>query len=138
MSRSLPACAAANVSVRSGIVFLLVGGCATALHYLIAFSCVAMFAVPVLAASATGFVLSAAANYLANARLTFHSAAAHRNAAPRFAIVAAGGLALNSILLALGMAAGLGAVPAQILATIGVLIWNYLASALWTFRRRKP
>ncbi|UGQ46559.1 GtrA family protein [Massilia endophytica] len=137
MSRSLPASAAASISLRSGIAFILVGGCATALHYLTAFACVVLFAVPVLAASGIGFVLSAAANYLANARFTFRSAAAHRSAAPRFAIVACSGLALNSILLAQGMAAGLGAVPAQILATIGVLIWNYLASALWTFRRRR-
>jgi putative flippase GtrA len=137
MSRSLPVSAEANISVRSGIVFLLVGGCATALHYLIAFACLALLAAPVLAASAIGFVLSASANYMANARFTFPGAAAHAGAAPRFAVVAASGLALNSIVLALGMAAGLGPIPAQILATIGVLIWNYLASALWTFRRRR-
>lgn len=138
MAHSHSASEAANISLRSGLAFLLVGGCCTALHYLIAAAGVILLGMHMLAASAIGFMLSAAANYLANARFTFHSGAAHRNAAPRFVIVAASGLALNSIILALGMSAGLAAAPSQILATIGVLLWNYLASALWTFRRRKP
>ncbi len=127
--------ASANISLRSLASFLLVGGFATGLQYAIMALLMALAGMPALAASNTGFGISAVANYLLNARLTFRSERSHASALPRFVVTAGLGLAINSLLLSLLIAAGLHPAPAQILTTAGVLIWNYTLNALWTFKK---
>ena len=124
-----------NVSLRSLASFLLVGGFATGLQYAIMALLMALAGVPALAASNTGFALSAVANYLLNAKLTFRSERSHAATLPRFAVTVALGLGINSLLLSLLIAAGLHPAPAQVLTTAGVLIWNYTLNALWTFKK---
>jgi putative flippase GtrA len=124
-----------NISVRSLATFLVVGGFATGLQYAIMALLMALAGVPALAASNTGFAISAVANYLLNAKLTFRSERSHASTLPRFAVTAALGLGINSLLLSLLIAAGLHPAPAQILTTAGVLIWNYTLNALWTFKK---
>ena len=123
------------ISLRSLASFLLVGGFATGLQYAIMALLMALAGMPALAASNIGFGISAVANYLLNARLTFRSERSHASTLPRFAITAALGLAINSLLLSLLIAAGLHPAPAQVLTTAGVLIWNYTLNALWTFKK---
>jgi putative flippase GtrA len=124
-----------NISLRSLATFLVVGGFATGLQYAIMALLMALADVPALAASNIGFAISAVANYLLNAKLTFRSERSHASTLPRFAITAALGLGINSLLLSLLIAAGLHPAPAQILTTAGVLIWNYTLNALWTFKK---
>jgi putative flippase GtrA len=124
-----------NISLRSLATFLVVGGFATGLQYAIMALLMALAGVPALAASNTGFAISAVANYLLNAKLTFRSERSHASTLPRFAVTAALGLGINSLLLSLLIAAGLHPAPAQILTTAGVLIWNYTLNALWTFKK---
>lgn len=124
-----------NISLRSLASFLVVGGFATGLQYAIMALLMALAGVPALAASNTGFAISAVANYLLNAKLTFRSERSHASTLPRFAITAALGLGINSLLLSLLIAAGMHPAPAQILTTAGVLIWNYTLNALWTFKK---
>ncbi|MFL6715146.1 MAG: GtrA family protein [Burkholderiaceae bacterium] len=124
-----------NISLRSLASFLVVGGFATGLQYAIMALLMALAGMPALAASNIGFAISAVANYLLNAKLTFRSERSHASTLPRFAITAALGLGINSLLLSLLIAAGLHPAPAQILATAGVLIWNYTLNALWTFKK---
>src|SRR5690349_1985529 len=95
-----------NISLRSLASFLLVGGFATGLQYAIMALLMELAAVPALTASNIGFAISAVANYLLNARLTFRSERSHAATLPRFAITAALGLAINSLLLSLLIAAG--------------------------------
>lgn len=114
--------------------FLLVGGVATAIHYLIAAVLHGLANWPMVHASGVGFVVSALANYALNARFTFRSARSHRSAFPRFAATAAAGLLINTLLLGALLALGLHAVLAQPLTTLGTLIWNYVVNALWTFK----
>jgi putative flippase GtrA len=113
--------------------FLLVGGLATGLHYLITALLHGVAGWPMVTASGTGFVLSAIGNYALNARFTFRSARSHRSAFPRFAATASAGLLINTLLLSGLLALGLHAVLAQLLTTLGTLIWNYVVNALWTF-----
>jgi putative flippase GtrA len=124
-----------NISLRSLATFLVVGGFATGLQYAIMALLMALAGVPALAASNTGFAISAVANYLLNAKLTFRSERSHASTLPRFAVTAALGLGINALLLSLLIAAGLHPAPAQILTTAGVLIWNYTLNALWTFKK---
>ena len=127
-----------NISLRSMASFLLVGGFATGLQYAIMALLMALAGLPALTASNIGFAISAVANYLLNAKLTFRSERSHAATLPRFAVTAALGLAINSLLLSLLIAAGLHPAPAQILTTAGVLIWNYTLNALWTFKKPQP
>jgi putative flippase GtrA len=127
--------ASGNISLRSLASFLVVGGFATGLQYAIMALLMALAGVPALAASNTGFAISAVANYLLNAKLTFRSRRSHASSLPRFAITVALGLGINSLLLSLLISAGLHPAPAQILTTAGVLIWNYTINALWTFKK---
>ncbi len=124
-----------NVSLRSLISFVLVGGFATGLQYAIMALLIWLADVPVVLASNIGFGISALANYLLNARITFRSEARHAATLPRFLITAALGMLINSLLLSLLVSLGLHPAPAQLLATVGVMFWNYLINALWTFKK---
>ncbi|TFW24328.1 GtrA family protein [Duganella callida] len=126
--------AANNLSGRSLFSFLLVGGGSTALHYGLALLLVYGAGLRVVTASTLGYAVSALVNYWLNARVTFRTRAGSRAAALRFAAMALMGWLLNYVLLSTLMAMGVPAAPAQILTTIGVIVWNYLVSALWTFR----
>jgi putative flippase GtrA len=125
-----------NLSARSALSFLLVGGFATGLHYMLTILFVAGFGIPLIPASAAGFAISAIANYLLNARLTFQSDQPHKATAPRFIATTTAGLLLNSLLLSLLVSIGFHAVSAQLLTTLGVLIWNYSINSIWTFKKR--
>lgn len=125
-----------HIGWQSFIRFLLVGGSATLLHY-------AIMAVLLLAgwmtagsASATGYCLSTFYNYAANARFTFAGKHDHRRSLPRFLITAASGLGINQLILLSLLHFGLPLVLAQITATAGVLVWNYVINATWSFRSR--
>lgn len=130
------ATACANFSARSLVAFLCVGGAATAAHYLVMLLLMRA-GMPVATASGTGFALSALLNYLLNEQLTFHSNEQRRVTAPRFAVVALTGLLLNHLLLTALIGAGTPTVPAQLLTTMGVIVWNYCIHGAWTFRTRR-
>ena len=116
--------------------FLLVGGLATACHYLILVVLVQTGLTQPLTASNTGFALSAVLNYLLNRRFTFASQRPHREAAPRFALVAATGLAINAGLFWLvHNLGGQNYLLAQVAATIGTICWNFALNRIWTFAR---
>lgn len=138
MQISDPPRAAGNFSVRSLLTFLFVGGFATALQYAIILFAVYVLGWSVVAGSTLGFILSAIVNYLLNVRLTFRSTQSHKNTAPRFVVVALSGLVLNYGILSLLLSFGAQAAVAQILTTIGVMIWNYVVSGIWTFRQNRP
>lgn len=118
--------------------FLSVGALATLLQYLLTAGLVLAGWLPLVPASTVGFLVSAAFNYWANARLTFAkqgSHAAHRGQQLRFAAMVALGCALNAGLLRAAIALGLHPVLGQIVATAGVLASNFMLSRLWVFRR---
>ncbi|MDO6384820.1 MULTISPECIES: GtrA family protein [unclassified Uliginosibacterium] len=118
--------------------FLLVGGSATALHYLIMAALLATSLCTAATASATGYSLSTFYNYWANARFTFGGSHRHRDSLPRFLLTAAAGLGINQLVLLGLIALGLPVAAAQILATGCVLVWNYVINAIWSFRSRHP
>lgn len=126
-----------NLSARSFLTFLFVGGFATGLQYVLALLFIYLLGVPVAPASALGYAISAVANYLLNARLTFRSTGTHRQTGPRFVVVAGSGLVLNYVLLSYLVVLGLHFMVAQILTTLCVILWNYFINGLWTFRQTR-
>ena len=125
-----------HIGWQSFIRFLLVGGSATLLHY--AIMAILLFAdwMSAGAASATGYSLSTLYNYAANARFTFAGKHDHRRSLPRFLLTALSGLGINQLILLSLLHLGLPLVLAQITATGGVLVWNYVVNATWSFRSR--
>jgi putative flippase GtrA len=118
--------------------FLSVGVLATGLQYALTALLVLAAGLPLVPASTLGFLVSAAFNYWANARLTFAaqgSSAGNRAQQLRFGAMVALGCALNAGFLRLALALGLHPVLSQLLATAGVLASNFMLSRLWVFRK---
>lgn len=129
---ALPALVAQLVS------FLSVGALATGLQYALTAVLVLSGLLPMVAASTVGFLISAAFNYWANARLTFAaqgSPVRNRSQQLRFVAMVALGCTLNATLLRAALALGLHPVLSQLAATAGVLASNFALSRLWVFRK---
>lgn len=116
--------------------FLVVGLMATGVQYLVLVVGVEVLGTMPPRASATGFVLGAVVGYLLNRSYTFRSSVDHLSGASRFATVAAVGLVANILFMVLLTGyLHLHYVLAQILTTGAVMLWNFAANAMWTFRR---
>ena len=126
-----------NLNTRSFLRFVLVGGTATAIHYLIMFALLHFQACNKLVASGAGFIISAIFNYLANANFTFRSAHNHAESVPRFIATMIAGLAINTSVLASLTWLGMATAVAQVLATGVVTAWNYTINAIWTFKKKQ-
>lgn len=113
--------------------FSLVGAAATAIQYVVLVVLVRGFAVAPTAASSSGFVVSAFANYLLNYRFTFRSSRPHGPAATKFGVLAATGLIINAAIMHLLVEAGMQYLLAQLCATFVVLLWNFTGNTVWTF-----
>lgn len=116
------------------IHFTMVGSVATAIQYAILIALVRSELAGAVSASCAGFALGAAANYALNRRFTFRSSRPHVQTLPRFAIVALLGLAVNAGLMWLShVPLGLHYLAAQVLATLGTLVWTFTLNRAWTF-----
>jgi putative flippase GtrA len=123
------------VRLRQFLSFALVGVVGTAAHYLVLAILVEIVAAPVLLATTAGFVVGAEINYALNRRFTFVSTSPHHVALPKFLTVAATGALLNAAVVALFVEVALWHyLLAQLLATVTVLGWNFVANLAWTFR----
>ncbi|MEW6118588.1 MAG: GtrA family protein [Pseudomonadota bacterium] len=119
--------------------FGAVGAIGTAAHYALFLVLVEGAGTDPVAASTAGALLGALVNYVLNRRYTFRSARRHREALPRFLAVAGAGLVLNAgLMLLLVDGLGMHYLPSQVIATLGVLFWNFTANRLWTFGKEAP
>jgi putative flippase GtrA len=114
--------------------FALAGGAGTALHYLLLIVLVSGFDVQAAHAAFVGAVAGACVVYLINRRYTFDSQRAHAQTLPRFAFMATIGALLNSMLVGTISASGMHFLLAQMIATIVILVINFIVSKLWIFR----
>lgn len=121
---------------RSFVSFVLVGAVCTGLHYLLLVVLVHATGLAAVPASVIGYVVSTLLSYALNRRKTFASDRAHAEALPRFAAVALAGCMLNAGLLWAMLGLGMHYFPGQLLATLVVLFWNFLANRGWTFAER--
>ena len=110
------------------------GATGTLVHYAVLVALVQLAAVGPVPASTAGVVAGACVNYGLNHRFTFVSRRAHRDALPRFVVVAVAGVGVNAIVLATALALpGMHYLVAQLIATAAVLVGGYLANRTWTF-----
>jgi putative flippase GtrA len=114
--------------------FFLAGGAGTAAQYVVLIALVALFQMAPGRASVAGAVVGAIVVYLLNRRFTFASQRGHRETLPRFAMMAIAGALLNGLLVGALSGAGLYFLLAQMVATVVVLVFNFIVSKLWIFR----
>jgi putative flippase GtrA len=117
--------------------FLLVGGLATFIHYVILIFLVRVAGINEVIATTLGYSISTIFNYLLSRSFTFRSEVAHGKAFPKFIAVAMVGMAVNGILVwLLVVKLNLHLIFGQMLATTGAMIWNYCANKNWSFGSR--
>jgi putative flippase GtrA len=114
--------------------FALAGGAGTAVHYLVLVALVSLAGIPPGRAAFAGAAVGACVVYLLNRRYTFASSRSHAATLPRFALMAALGAALNGAVVGLLSAAGVYFLLAQVVATVVILVINFIVSKLWIFR----
>ncbi len=115
--------------------FCSIGAIATVLQYAILILLVTVLSVPATFASATGFMISALANYALNYRYTFRSDKKHLDALSKFTTVALIGLVLNTSIMYLFVdLLGVFYLFSQVVATVIVLVFNFLGHNYWSFR----
>jgi putative flippase GtrA len=117
--------------------FSLVGVVGTISHYSVMALLIEVVDVDPVPATVVGFLASAIVSYFLNYRITFVSTADHAQALPRFIAVGTVGLGMNAALV--GVLTGIAAVHwliAQMIATLTVLCWNFVANRVWTFSRK--
>jgi len=110
------------------------GAIGTAFHYAVLIALVQLARFDAVVASTAGAVAGAVVNYTLNHRFTFASEKPHTRALPRFALVAAAGVALNAaVMTSVLYLAGPHYLLAQVAATGAVLAAGFLANRAWTF-----
>lgn len=118
--------------------FLLVGGTATAVHYLILYGLHGVAGMSALLSSTVGFVVSAIFNFFASYRFTFRSRESMRSAALRYgASLGFGGFLNAAVFWALEGGLRWHYLAAQVVATGVVLVWNFVAGRKLIFRSQR-
>ncbi len=115
--------------------FAACGAVGTLAHYLLLVLLVQGLGNPPVAASSAGFVLGAAVNYTLNYHYTFRSSKPHREAMWKFFVAAMIGAFINAALMSILIHhVNLHYLVSQVIATGIVLVWNFMANRIWTFR----
>lgn len=112
-----------------------VGAIGTALHYAIFLALLQVAPTAIVLASTTGAFFGACINYWLNRHYSFTSTRPHREALPRFAVVALFGLALNALAMTVlaNFIPPLHPLIAQVAATAMVLLTGFCLNRYWTF-----
>ena len=114
--------------------YTLVGGVATAVHYLVLVACVEFGGWAPWLASGAGAVVGAQVAYAGNRSFTF----AHRGRVgaswPRFMATALLGALLGMAIVAVGVRLGVHYLVAQVIATLTGLRVTFAINRAWTFR----
>ena len=116
------------------LTFAVVGAIGTACHFVMLFILVRFMSIDAVLASTLGAVTGAFVNYMLNRTVTFHSDRPHRVALVRFMVIAAISLILNAMLMATLTQRGVHYLLSQGMATVLVLLFNFVANRSWTFR----
>jgi putative flippase GtrA len=125
--------------IRQFSSFVTVGVIATGAHYALLIGLVEIFGVSAVPAALAGFCAGGTVSYLLNRRHVFRSNAPHEKAVTRFAIVAIVGFGLTYLFMSfLVQKAHIPYLAAQLVTTGIVMLWNFVAHKMWTFRSGVP
>lgn len=117
------------------IKFLLVGGTATAVQYVALVLLVELVSMNPVIASVLGYIAGAVVNYLLNYYFTFLSEGKHFQTALKFSVVVTSALSLNALIMYICTELlQIHYMISQVIATLLVLVWNFFAHKLWTYK----
>ena len=119
------------------VKFLIVGGSATALQYGLLIVFVQFAGLSPVVATSIAYAISSVYNYLLNYYATFKNDGSHRTAATKFLAVAGSGLLINAGIIAALTKLGAHYLVAQVVATLVILVWNFVVHKYWTYRDHK-
>lgn len=123
--------------VQKFVGFAGTGAIATGIQYTILIVLTEWVGLAAVYASAIGYAISSVLNYLMKYHWVFASDKKHRSTAPRYFLISLTGLSLNTALMYLGtQVLDWHYLIAQILTTGLVLVWNFTANSVWTFREQ--
>lgn len=115
--------------------FAVCGVVGTLAHFLLLVLLVQCLGVTPVVASSAGFLLGATVNYTLNYHYTFRSIKPHREAMWKFFVAALIGALINAALMSILIHhSSLHYLVSQVIATGFVLVWNFMANRIWTFR----
>lgn len=115
--------------------FLFVGGSTAVLFLGVTFGLVEVLKIDTTIASTLAFSAAMSYNYLLHYHFTFGTDAPHGVALAKYLTMCAGGLALNALVMELGVRSGeLHYMVVQVIAAILVVIWSLTISSIWVFR----
>jgi dolichol-phosphate mannosyltransferase len=119
--------------------FLTVGASGFAINIALYALLVRPLGVPYILAAVISNLVALTSNFVLNRHWTFEASHGRRLLqAPRFALVSAGGFAVNLLILQLCVeVAGLPKLPSEVIASAIAAPVNFLGSRQWAFRRRR-
>ena len=119
------------------LIFVFVGGIATVIQYIVMILLIELSLCNVLFASVISYCIGAIVNYILNYHFTFKATQPHIAIFPKFLVTAIIGLIINTIIINYLMQFNyLHYLFAQGIATVLVLIWNYLVNNYWSFKAK--
>lgn len=123
--------------IKKFITFTGVGAIGTLAHYLTMIVLVHFFSTQPVIGSSAGALVGAGINYILNYTFTFQSNSDHRETLWKFMLIAAAGFTLNGLFMGVFTEMfDIYYILAQLFTTALVLVWNFLANHLWTFREQ--
>ena len=115
--------------------YLLVGVCAAIGHYGTLIVLTEVFGVDPVHASIIGFLIAGTISYVLNYRFTFQSTKRHSEALPIFGFVVAVAFVINWLsMIFFNRVLEFHYLLSQLITTGLMLIWQFTANKLWTFR----
>lgn len=118
---------------RSFFLHVVAGGIATAAHYAVMYVLIQAGMTPILATT-FGFSVGAVTRFLLSYFHVFSPTSGMGKVMVRFVVALLIQMAANSLVLAALLAAGLPVWTAQIVTTVVLTFFTYLAGRLWVFR----
>ncbi len=115
--------------------FLIVGGLATAAQFAALFALVELHLCSAVVASGLGYGVGALVNYLLNYYVTFNSKQTHLATLPKFIVVVAFGLSVNTFVFYCANLILPWYGLSQCVATFASLVANYLLHRFWIYRQ---
>ncbi len=115
------------------IRFILAGGFASAVYYVIAVSVDSLAVMPTMAVNTLAYACGIAASYTSQKYWAFRDSSAHGKAFPRFLASSLSGLALNSLIVWLLLASGTPYYLASAVATVLVALYSYVLQRFFVF-----
>jgi putative flippase GtrA len=117
--------------------FGVVGVLTAVLHYGLLYAGVQALQLNATLASSIGFVVAVFFNYMMHYRWTFDAPAPHGRTLGRYLVMITCGFLINAAVMYAGVQwLALHYLVTQALAMIAVVLWNFVLSNVWVFRRR--